>query len=57
MTPEKFRRVGKRPGTKGSCQRILGEHSAATRRATQKFAAAAKLGKQGKPNPNGSSPS
>ena len=43
---------GKKPGTKGSCQRIPGEHSAATRRATQRFAAASKLEKQGKPNPN-----
>lgn len=43
---------GKKPGTKGSCKRIPGEHSAATRRATQRFAAADKLGKQGKPNPN-----
>jgi hypothetical protein len=43
---------GKKPGTKGSCQRIPGKHSAATRRATQKFAAASKLGKQGKSKPN-----
>ena len=42
---------GKKPGTKGSCERIPGPHSKETRRATQKAAAASKLEKQGKPNP------
>src|SRR5579875_2637161 len=42
---------GKKANTKGSCKRVPGEHSASTRRATQKFAAASKLSKQGKPNP------
>jgi hypothetical protein len=37
---------GKRPGTKGSCERVPGTHSDATRRATQKAAAASKLQKQ-----------
>jgi hypothetical protein len=41
----------KKPDSKGSCRRIPGEHSASTRKATQRFAAADKLGKQGKPNP------
>jgi len=43
--------AGRKAGTKGSCERIPGEHSAATRRATQRFAAASKLSRQGKPNP------
>jgi hypothetical protein len=42
---------GKKAGTEGSCRRIPGEHSAATRQATQRFAAASKLEKQGRPNP------
>jgi hypothetical protein len=43
---------GKRPHSKGSCEPIPGPHSKATRRATQRSAAASKLSKQGKPNPN-----
>jgi hypothetical protein len=42
---------GKTPGTKGSCKPEAGEHSKATKRATQKAAAASKLEKAGKPNP------
>jgi hypothetical protein len=43
---------GKRPGTKGSCKPTPGQHSKATKRATQRVAAASKLEKQGKPNSN-----
>jgi hypothetical protein len=43
--------AGKKAGTKGSCKRVPGKHSAQTRRATKRFAAASKLEKQGKPNP------
>jgi hypothetical protein len=42
---------GKAPHTKGSCEPIQGTHSKATKRATQKAAAASKLEKQGKPKP------
>jgi hypothetical protein len=42
---------GKKPGSKGSCAPIPGAHSKATKRATQKAAAASKLEKQRKPNP------
>jgi hypothetical protein len=42
---------GKVPRQKGSCKPIPGKHTKATRRATQKAAAASKLEKQGKPNP------
>ena len=42
---------GKKPGTEGSCQPIPGTHSKATKRATQKTAAASKLEKTGKPHP------
>ena len=42
---------GKKPGTKGSCKPEPGKHSASTKRATQKAAAASKLEKAGKPNP------
>jgi hypothetical protein len=42
---------GKEPGTKGSCKPVAGTHSKATKRATQKAAAASHLEKQGKPNP------
>ena len=42
---------GKEPGTKGSCKPEPGEHSAATKKATKKAAAASKLEKAGKPNP------
>jgi hypothetical protein len=42
---------GKAPRQKGSCKPIPGKHSKATKRATQKAAAASKLEKQGKPNP------
>jgi hypothetical protein len=42
---------GKKPMTKGSCKPEPGGHSAATKRATQKTAAASKLEKAGKPNP------
>jgi hypothetical protein len=37
---------GKKPRTSGSCKPIPGPHSKATRRATQKSAAASKLEKQ-----------
>ena len=40
---------GKKPGTKGSCRPEPGTHSKATKRATQKAAAASKLEEQGKP--------
>jgi hypothetical protein len=43
--------LGKKPGTKGSCKPEPGRHSKATKRATQKAAAASKLEKAGKPNP------
>jgi hypothetical protein len=39
---------GKEPGTKGSCKPEPGKHSAATKKATQKAAAAAKLEKSGR---------
>jgi hypothetical protein len=42
---------GKKPRSKGSCKPKPGPHSKSTRRATQR-AAAAKLEKAGKPNPN-----
>ncbi len=42
---------GTTPGKKGSCEPVPGAHSKATRKATQKTAAASKLGKAGKPNP------
>ncbi len=42
---------GTTPGEKGSCEPIPGEHSKATKKATQKTAAASKLEKAGKPNP------
>jgi hypothetical protein len=42
---------GKSPRQKGSCKPIPGKHSKATKRATQRAAAASKLEKQGKPNP------
>ena len=42
---------GKTPGTKGSCEPEPGKHSAATKKATKKAAAASKLEKAGKPNP------
>lgn len=42
---------GKKAGEKGSCKPVSGTHSKATKRATQKAAAASKLEKQGKPNP------
>ena len=42
---------GKTPGTKGSCKPEPGKHSKATKRATQKTAAASKLEKTGRPNP------
>ncbi len=41
---------GKKPGTKGSCKPEPGPHSAATKRGTQRAAAASKLEKAGKPN-------
>jgi hypothetical protein len=43
---------GKSRGTEGSCRRVPGPHSKATRQATQKAAAASKLEKQGKSKPN-----
>lgn len=43
--------LGKKPRTKGSCKPEPGKHSAATKRATRKAAAASKLEKAGKPNP------
>ncbi len=43
---------GKKRGAKGSCKPMPGKHSAITRRATQKFAAANQLDKQGKANPD-----
>jgi hypothetical protein len=42
---------GKQAGTKGSCEPEPGTHSSATKRATQRTAAASKIEKQGKPNP------
>jgi len=42
---------GKQPRTKGSCKPEAGPHSTATKRATQKAAAASKLEKAGRPNP------
>jgi hypothetical protein len=42
---------GKQPRTKGSCKPVPGEHSEATKRTTQKAAAASKLEKAGRPNP------
>jgi hypothetical protein len=42
---------GKKPRTKGSCKPEPGQHSAATKHATQKAAAASKLEKAGKPKP------
>lgn len=42
---------GTTPGEKGSCQPVPGAHSKATKKATQKAAAASKLEKSGKPNP------
>jgi len=42
---------GKQPRTKGSCKPVPGEHSKATKCATQKAAAASKLEKAGRPNP------
>ena len=42
---------GTTPGEKRSCQPVPGEHSKATKRATQKTAAASKLQKAGQPNP------
>jgi hypothetical protein len=45
---------GKTPGTKGSCKPEPGRHSKATKKATQKAAAASKLEKAGKPNPKAS---
>jgi hypothetical protein len=39
---------GKTPGTKGSCKPEPGTHSKATKRATQKAAAASKLEKTGR---------
>jgi hypothetical protein len=42
---------GKQPRTKGSCQHKPGRHSKATKRATQRAAAASKLEKAGRPNP------
>jgi len=42
---------GKAPRQKGSCKPIPGKHNKATKRATQRAAAASKLQKQGKPNP------
>lgn len=42
---------GKKAGEKGSCEPVPVTHSKATKRATQKAAAASKLEKQGKPNP------
>lgn len=42
---------GTTPGEKGSCKPEPGTHSKATKKATQKTAAASKLGKAGKPNP------
>jgi hypothetical protein len=42
---------GKQPRTKGSCRPKPGTHSKATKRATQRSAAASKLSKAGKPNP------
>jgi hypothetical protein len=43
---------GKKTGTKGSCKKEAGEHPKATRRATQKAAAASKLEKAGKTSPD-----
>jgi len=43
---------GKQPRTKGSCQPEPGEHSNATKRATQRAAAASKLERAGKPFPH-----
>lgn len=40
--------AGKKPGTKGSCKPEPGKHSKATKKATQKAAAASKLEKAGK---------
>ena len=37
---------GKKPGTKGSCEPEPGTHSKATKKATQKTAAASKLSKK-----------
>lgn len=42
---------GKTPGTKGSCEPEPGKHSKATKKATQKAAAASRLEKAGKSNP------
>ncbi len=42
---------GTTPGEKGSCKPVPGEHSKATKKATQKTAAASKLQKAGRPNP------
>jgi len=42
---------GKKAGEKGSCKPVPGTHSKATKRATQKAAAASKLEKQGRPDP------
>ena len=42
---------GKKAGTQGSCKPEPGEHSAATKKATKKAAAASKLEKAGTPNP------
>jgi hypothetical protein len=42
---------GKTPGTRRSCKPVPGEHSKATKKATQKAAAASKLEKAGRPNP------
>jgi hypothetical protein len=44
--------LGKKPRSKGSCKPTPGPHSKSTRRATQRAAAASKLQKLGKPNPN-----
>ncbi len=43
---------GTTPGEKGSCKPEPGTHSKATKKATQKTAAASKLGKAGKPKAN-----
>ncbi len=43
---------GKMAGEKGSCEPKPGKKSASVKKADQKAAAASKLQKQGKPNPN-----
>jgi hypothetical protein len=43
---------GKQPRSKDSCRPEPGPHSAAAKKATQKAAAASKLERAGKPNPN-----